>query len=208
MSEILLQIDGKDVAAQEGMTILEAARSADVTIPTLCDHEKLAPYGACRICTVEADLNGRTSLVAACLHPVENGVVIRTRSEVVDEARKTLLEQMLSHAPDSEPLLELAQEYGADKDRFEKEADFCILCGLCVRYCNEVVKKNAVSFFGRGAEREIGFIPEIAVKECWNCKKCFPLCPTSALQAAYYLIEALAHRSDNSSAGCGGGCKG
>jgi bidirectional [NiFe] hydrogenase diaphorase subunit len=102
-----------------------------------------------------------------------------------------LLEEMLAHAPDAEELKVLAQEYGADKDRFEKEPSFCIHCGLCVRYCAEIKKKNAVGFVDRGSNREISFIPEIAAKECWDCKECFPLCPTSALQAAYVLAEAL-----------------
>lgn len=191
MNKIHLQIDGKEVAAREGMTVLEAARSVGVTIPTLCDHEKLAPYGACRICTVEADAQGRTNFVAACQYPVENGLVVRTRTGKVDSIRKVLLEQMLAHAPDSEPLMKLAEVYGADRNRFEKEPSFCILCGLCVRYCAEVKKKHAVGFFDRGARREIVFIPEIAARECWDCKECFPLCPTSALQAAYVLTEAL-----------------
>jgi predicted molibdopterin-dependent oxidoreductase YjgC len=89
-------------------------------------------------------------------------------------------------------LQELALEYGADKDRFEKEASFCIHCGLCVRYCAEVKQLNAVGFVDRGIRKEIGFIPEIASKECSHCKECFPLCPTSYLQAAYVLTEALA----------------
>jgi len=192
MSEILLQIDGREVKAKEGMTILEAARSAGIFIPTLCHHEKLEPYGACRICVVEADAGGRTSLVAACVYPVGKNLVVRTRSEKVDKTRKMILELLLAHAPDAPALQELVQQYGADKDRFEKESSFCVLCGLCVRYCTEVKKKNAVGFFDRGASREINFIPEIASKECWNCKECFPLCPTSYLQAAYHLTEALA----------------
>jgi bidirectional [NiFe] hydrogenase diaphorase subunit len=192
MSEILLQIDKKEVKAKEGMTILEAAQSAGIYIPTLCHHEKLEPYGACRICVVEVDARGRKGLVAACLYPVEPALVVRTRSEKVDKTRKILLEQFLAHAPDSPALKDLAREYGADKDRFEKESLFCILCGLCVRYCSEVKKKNAVGFVDRGASREINFVPEIASKECWNCKECFPLCPTSYLQAAYQLTEALA----------------
>jgi bidirectional [NiFe] hydrogenase diaphorase subunit len=192
MSEILVQIDGKEVKAKEGMTIFEAAGAAGVPIPTLCNHEKLAAYGACRICTVEADINGRTSYVAACVRPVEKNMAVRTKSEKVIRIRKMLLEELLAHAPDSEDLSKLAQEYGADKDRFEKEASFCILCGLCVRYCAEVKKKDVVGFVDRGAKRAINFIPELAAKECWNCKECFPLCPTSALQAAYVLTEALA----------------
>jgi len=192
MSEILLQIDGREVKAKEGMTLLEAARSAGIFIPTLCHHEKLEPYGACRICVVEVDAGGKTSLVASCLYPVEKNLVVKTRSEKVDKSRKMILELLLAHAPDAPALQELAHQYGADKARFEKESSFCVLCGLCVRYCTEVKKKNAVGFFDRGARREINFIPEIASKECWTCKECFPLCPTSYLQAAYHLTEALA----------------
>jgi NADH dehydrogenase/NADH:ubiquinone oxidoreductase subunit G len=192
MSEIRLQIDGKEVAAKEGMTILQAAETVGISIPTLCNYEKLEPYGACRICTVEAESRGRTNLVAACLYPVEPDLVVRTRSEKIDKIRKTLLQLMMAHAPDSPQLQELATEYGANADRFEKEGAFCILCGLCVRYCAEVKKKNALAFVDRGTKREISFIPEIASKECWNCKECFPLCPTSYAQAAYFLTEALA----------------
>ncbi len=192
MSKILLQIDGREVEATEEMTILEAAQSVGIFIPTICLHEKLEPYGACRICTVEVEARGRTKLVASCIYPVEENLVVRTSSEKLDRARKMILELMLAHAPDSPLLKDLAQKYGADTNRFEKDSSFCILCGLCVRYCAEVKKKNAIGFVDRGPKREISFIPEIAAKECWNCKECFPLCPTSYAQAAYCLIEALA----------------
>ena len=191
MSEILLQIDGREVKAKEGMTILEAAQSAGIFIPTLCHHEKLEPYGACRICTVEIETRGRTNLVAACLYPVEPNLVVRTRSKRVDKVRKMLLELMLAHAPDAAELQGLVKEYGADKARFEKEPSFCVLCGLCVRYCAEVKKKNAIGFVDRGVRREVAFVPEIASKECWDCKECFPLCPTEALQASFLLTKAL-----------------
>jgi len=192
MSEMLLRIDGKEVTAREGMTVLEAARSADIFIPTLCHHEKLEPYGGCRLCTVEVESRGRTNLVASCLYPVERDLVVRTRSAVVDKIRKLILELLLAHAPDSTELKELAKTYGANKDRFEKEPQFCILCGLCVRYCAEVKKKNVIGFVDNGGKREISFIPELAAKECWDCKECYPLCPTSYLQAAYHLTEAIA----------------
>ncbi len=191
MDEILLNIDGRDVEAREGMTILEAAQSVGIGIPTLCHHEKLEPYGACRLCTVEAEMRGGTKLVAACLYPVEQRLIVRTRSEKVDRIRKMILQLLLAHAPNSRELQGLANEYGADKGRFEKEASFCINCGLCVRYCAEVKNKNAVGFVGRGAIREISFVPEIAARECRNCKECFPLCPTEALQAAYVFVDAL-----------------
>lgn len=195
MSEILLQMDGREVKAEQGMTLLEAGQGAGIVIPTLCHHEKLDSYGACRICTVEVEARGRKNLVAACLYPVEKDLVVRTRSEKVDKVRKMILELLLAHAPGSQELQNLAREYGAREGRFEKEPSFCILCGLCVRHCAEVKKKNAIAFADRGTRREISFIPEIASKECWNCKECFPLCPTSYLQAAYFLARGLAFPS-------------
>jgi len=192
MSEVLLQMDGREVKAKAGMTLLEAARGAGISIPTLCYHEKLEPFGACRLCIVEIESRGWTRLVVSCVYPVERNLVVRTRSAKVDRIRKMILELQMAHAPDALELQALAKEYGADKNRFEKEPSFCIHCGLCVRYCAEVKKKFAVGFIDRGIRKEISFIPEIASRECWNCKECFPLCPTAALQAAYVLTEALA----------------
>ncbi len=198
MSEILLQIDGKSIEATEGMTILQAAQKAGISIPTLCTQDKLEPYGACRLCTVEAESRGRTQLVAACLYPVEKNLIVRTRSEKVDKVRKMILELLLAHAPGGPQLQDLAQAYGAKEARFEKEPSFCILCGLCVRHCAEVKKKNAIAFVDRGTRREISFIPEIASEECWKCKECFSLCPTSYLQAAYFLTKGLTFPSSSS----------
>jgi len=192
MSQVHLQIDGKEVEATEGMTVLEAAQAAGIFIPTLCHHEKLEPFGGCRLCIVEVESRGWTRLVVSCVYLAEEGLVVRTRSEKIDKIRKVLLELLLAHAPDSGQLKELAAEYGADRDRFEKESSFCIHCGLCVRYCAEVKQKHAVGFIDRGIRKEIAFVPQIAVKECPGCKECFPLCPTSYLQAAYVLTESLA----------------
>jgi bidirectional [NiFe] hydrogenase diaphorase subunit len=191
MSEIAIQIDGKEVKAKEGMTLLEAAQSAGIKIPTLCYHEKLQPYGGCRLCMVELENRGSTRLVVSCVYPVEKNLVVKTRSEKIDRIRKMILELLLAHAPDSFELQDLAKEYGADRNRFEKETSFCVHCGLCVRYCAEVKKKNAVGFVDRGIRKEISFVPDIAAKECWNCKECFPLCPTEALQAAFVFVKAL-----------------
>ncbi len=192
MSDIVMQIDGKEVKATKGMTVLEAAQNAGITIPTLCYHEKLEPFGACRLCIVEIESRGSKRLVVSCVYPAEKNLVVRTRSEKVDRIRKMILELQMAHAPDAFIFQDLAKEYGADKNRFAKEPSFCIHCGLCVRYCAEVKKKNAIGFVDRGIRKEISFVPEIASKECWNCKECFPLCPTEALQAAYVLVEALA----------------
>jgi NADH dehydrogenase/NADH:ubiquinone oxidoreductase subunit G len=191
MSEIIVRIDGKDVKAAEGMTVLEAAQSAGISIPTLCHHEKLEPFGACRLCIVQVQVGNWSKHVVSCVYTVEENLIVTTRSEKIDKIRKMILELQLCHAPDSPELLAYAEEYGADKDRFEKEASFCIHCGLCVRYCAEVKQKHVVGFVDRGIRKEISFIPELAAKECWDCKECFPLCPTEALQAAYVLTKSL-----------------
>lgn len=191
MSEIIVQIDGKEVKATEGMTVLEAAQEAGISIPTLCHHEKLEPFGACRLCIVQVQVGNWSKHVVSCVYTVEENLVVTTRSEKIDKIRKMILELQLCHAPDSPELVAYAEEYGADKNRFEKESSFCIHCGLCVRYCAEVKQKHAVGFVDRGIRKEICFIPEIAAKECWDCKECFPLCPTEALQAAYVLTKSL-----------------
>ena len=197
MSKLHLKIDGKEVEAEEGATILEAARSAGISIPTLCHHPELQPYGGCRLCTVELQMRGWRRPVVSCVYTVAEGLEVITHSEKLNRIRKGILELLLAHAPDAPLLNELAQDYGADKNRFEPEGSFCIHCGLCVRYCAEVAGKHAVCFIDRGVRKEISFIPEIAAKECNDCKGCFPLCPTSYIQAAFVLAESLAFPRDS-----------
>jgi NADH dehydrogenase/NADH:ubiquinone oxidoreductase subunit G len=189
-----LQIDGREVRASEGMTVLEAARAAGIEIPTLCFHDALEPFGGCRLCLVEVEVNGWSRLVVSCVYPVARDLVVRTRNEKIDRIRKVLVELLLAHAPESSALQSLAREYGAQHDRFAPEASFCIHCGLCVRYCAEVKGKHAVGFIDRGIRKEICFLPEIAAAECPACQECFPLCPTSFLQAAYVLVESHGSR--------------
>jgi len=191
MTELRMNIDGKEVVAKEGMSLLDAARGAGIRIPTLCHHESLEPFGGCRLCIVEVEVRGWTQIVVACVSPAADALVVRTRSEKIDKLRKTTLELLMAHAPDSPQLLALAKEYGAVRGRFDREPDFCIHCGLCVRYCAEVKKADAIGFIDRGIRKEIAFLPEIAAKECEGCKECFPLCPTSYVQAAYVLTNAL-----------------
>lgn len=171
--------------------MLEAARGAGIDIPTLCHHEQLEPFGGCRLCIVEAESNGRSQLVVSCVYPAEEGLIVRTRTEKIDRIRRTLIELLMAHAPHAPKLEMLAELYGAGPDRFEKDPSFCIHCGLCVRYCSEVKGANAVGFVDRGMRKELAFLPDIAAKECNDCKECFPLCPTSYLQAAFVLTQSL-----------------
>lgn len=185
---ITLQIDGKEVKATKGMTVLESAREAGIEIPTLCYHEKLEPYGVCRICSVEVEKKGKTRIVASCGFPVEQGLVVRTRSPRIDKIRKVIIELVAPTTMiDGEvagEIKKIAKEYGADIHRFESrfraKPTRCILCGQCVRYCDEVVGEHAIGFMGRGIDRRVAFFPEKA-RACLTCQACFNLCPTGKI---------------------------
>jgi len=189
MSDVTLTINDKEIKAKEGMTILEAAQSAGIDIPTLCYHEKLAPYGACRLCTVEIIKGRRSRLVTSCVYIVEDGLIVKTESEPVVKIRKMILELIWATAPGADAIREYATKYGINRTKFEIEPTFCILCGLCVRYCAEIKKKNAIGFIGRGIERQVMFFPDIAAEECPKCGECFPLCPTGVLPSNYVLAQ-------------------
>ncbi|MBE0480165.1 MAG: (2Fe-2S)-binding protein [Dehalococcoidia bacterium] len=179
MSKIRLNIDGREIEAEEGQTLLEVARSADIDIPTLCHHEKLAPFGACRLCTVEIERRGRSRLVTSCVYQVEDGLIVKTGTPRVTKIRKMLLELMLASAP---VLSETAARFGVERPRFISEKTQCILCGLCARYCAEVKGANAITFVGRGTERRIAFIDEIVSRGvCMDCRECWGLCPTGKI---------------------------
>jgi NADH dehydrogenase/NADH:ubiquinone oxidoreductase subunit G len=189
MSDVTLTINDTKVKAKEGMTILEAAQSAGIDIPTLCYHEKLAPYGACRLCTVEIIRDHRSRLVTSCVYTVEDGLIVKTESEPVVKIRKMLLELIWAIAPGAQAIREYATKYGINRTKFEIEPTFCILCGACVRYCAEIKNRNAIGFIGRGIERQVVFFPDIAAEECPKCGECFPLCPTGVLPSNYAIAQ-------------------
>lgn len=181
MKTMTLEIDGQQVKATRGMTLLEAAGKLGIEIPTLCNHPKLAPYGGCRLCSVEIVKGGRSRIVVSCIYPVEEGLVVKTNSPRVVKIRKMLIELLWPAAPESKAIKDLAAQYGVQGTRFEAKPDFCIRCGICVRYCAEVKKASAIGFAGRGTERGIAFITEIASRTCMSCRECFALCPTAKL---------------------------
>ena len=187
--EVTLFINDKEVKAGQGMTVLQAAQSAGIDIPTLCHHEKLSPYGACRLCTVEIIKGKRSRLVTSCVYPVEDGLIVQTESEPVIKVRKLLLEMMWSRAPGVQAIRDYGIRYGIDRNKFDIEATCCILCGLCVRYCTEVKKKNVIGFVGRGTERQVMFLPEADFNECLKCGECYNLCPTGVMPSNYGLAQ-------------------
>ena len=188
MNEVVLEIDGKEVRAVEGMTILEAARSAAIDIPSLCYHRALTPYGGCRLCTVEICNEGRSRMVTSCVYPAAEGLVVKTRSDAVVRDRKMLIELMLAQAPGARVIQDLAAEYGVSETRFEVEdpENLCILCGLCARVCEERVGASAINFVGRGVKRRVEtpfqLTSDVDFDVCLACGSCASVCPTGAIK--------------------------
>jgi bidirectional [NiFe] hydrogenase diaphorase subunit len=183
VKQVTMRIDGKEVKAKEGMTILQAAMEVGIKIPTLCYDDRLASYGACRLCSVEIKKGERSRIVASCVYPVEEGLVVETESPRVQKIRQVILELLRSRSPGLKE--ELAERYQVDKTRLDRDPSFCILCGLCVRYCAEVKGANALGFVGRGTERQVVFFPDIALKTCPTCKECFNICPTGVIPSDF-----------------------
>jgi heterodisulfide reductase subunit A len=180
---ITLTIDGQRIEAEDGQTILEVCRKNNIYIPTLCSHPVLEPYGACRLCTVEVTRRGWSTLQAACTHPAWDGLEVKTSSDPVMEARKIVMGLLLSRAPKVPIIKQLAGEYGvyeppyAVADPDEK----CILCGLCVRVCNDVVKAHVLNFSQHGVDRVVGPPFMEKTRECIGCGACTIVCPTGAI---------------------------
>jgi len=174
--KVTLKIDGKEVKTEKGTTILQVAKASGIEIPTLCYNEQMRPYGGCRMCIVEIAKEGRRRVVASCVYPVEEGLEVVTGNEKIRKMRKMIIELVLPTA-ETGPIRELAEKHGVTKSRFETEPTSCILCGLCVRYCSEIKKANAICFIGRGTKREIAPLPEIAPNTCLTCRECYFLCP-------------------------------
>ena len=181
---ITLTIDGKTTEVEEGTTILEAARDLGIEIPTLCYHKALVPYQACRVCLVEMIRNGTSKLVPSCGYKVEQGIEVKTSSPRVMRYRKLLMEILLARAPASSEIQELAKQMGVEKSRFkiEDEEEKCILCGLCVRVCNELMGIGAIGFAQRGAKMEVTPPFKEFSEVCSTCGACDFVCPTGAVK--------------------------
>lgn len=207
MEIVTLTINGQTVQAPKNATILEAARSAGIYIPTLCYHPELAPEGACRLCVVEA--SGARSLVASCVYPVAEGMVVKTNTPKVRAARKMVVELLLANHPkdclscqksgDCE-LQKIAADLGLRKIRFEggarkahtidgsnpclvRDQEKCILCGRCIRVCRDVQGMNVYSFANRGFDTIVStaFEQDLGNVACSYCGQCAGVCPTGAI---------------------------
>ena len=202
-----LTINNIQVKAEEGMTILEAAKSVGISIPTLCHMKDLFPTGACRICAVE--VNGLRNLIPACAYPVQQGMNVETNSQRVRRARKTIVELLVENHPQdclicvrsgNCELQDLSIKYGLREHRYageqrehavdissasmERDPAKCILCGRCVRACNEIQQIGAIDFINRGFASIVStpYNKGLAISDCILCGQCILVCPTAALR--------------------------
>jgi len=175
-------IDGIEIEVEKGWTILETARFLGIEIPTLCYNDGLTAWGGCRLCVVEIGKGKNTKLVASCTYPVQEGLVIRTASKRVIQARNLLVELLLASASSSKTIQDLAAKLGVQKVRFKIEHEDCIHCGLCVRICAEQMGAKAIGFVNRGDKVKIATPFDRTSEECRRCGACMYICPVCQLR--------------------------
>ena len=185
-NKISVTIDGRKADMAPGTTILNAARQMGIAIPTLCNYRGIEPLGACRVCIVEIETPRGPKQVASCSYPVENNMQVKTDTPDIRENRRTILELLLAQAPGSKKLAEFAAKYGITSTSFKKTPinasnSSCILCGLCVRICNDLMGRGAIGMFGRGAGREVRPAYGELSDQCQVCGACSFVCPTGAI---------------------------
>jgi NADH dehydrogenase/NADH:ubiquinone oxidoreductase subunit G len=179
-----ITIDGRQVEAKEGRTILQVARENAIHIPTLCYHEALQPFGACRLCVVEIETSRDRTLVTSCTYPCSEGLVVHTASDAVLRSRRITVELLMASAQHVPLIQQLAAELGVREPRFTLPENACILCGLCVRACNEIVGVGAISVINRGIDKKVSPPFHIASNACVSCGTCVLICPTGAITLA------------------------
>ena len=216
-----IEANGQKIEAKKGETILQTLTRAGINVPTICHMEGLLPSGTCRMCVVE--VAGFGGLVPSCSYPVAEGMKIRTNTPEVMQTRKTIIELLLSNHPDdclycarngNCDLATMAKEMGVRDRAFQgdrthrpkdisspsiiRDPEKCILCGKCVRVCEEVQGVSAIDFVQRGSKAYIGtaFNQGLNVSSCINCGQCILVCPTAALSEHKYIDEVLQALAD------------
>lgn len=192
---VTIEMDGRRLTASRGQTLLEIARQNGVEIPTLCYHESLAPWGGCRLCVVEVTVAGRTKVMASCVTPAQDGMVVRTASQRIVETRKMIISLLLSRCPEVELLKKYAREYGVKKVAFEKAKEDCFLCGMCIRACQEIVGVGAIGLANRGIKTKVESPFGIPSSACIGCGTCVIICPARSMKLEKVFAKQTMHRS-------------
>ncbi|HUU01822.1 MAG TPA: 2Fe-2S iron-sulfur cluster-binding protein [Myxococcota bacterium] len=182
---VSLKINGLAVSVEEGTSLLEAAKQIGFPIPTLCYKEGLSPGGNCRLCVVEIGEGRKAKLVTSCTYPAEEGLKVHTASERVVKARRMIIELYLARCPQSKVVQDLAAAHGVNRQRFKQRNENCLLCGLCVRMCEEQMMAKAIGFRGRGENISIGTPFDVPSDVCRQCGGCMYVCPACQLRCTY-----------------------
>ncbi|UCE07450.1 MAG: (2Fe-2S)-binding protein [bacterium] len=187
---ITLTLNGLDVQAEEGTTLIEVAQFYGFPIPTLCRNEGLTNWGGCRLCIVELVEGERSRVVSSCTYPAQEGLVVRTNSEKVLKIRKTIIETMLATVPTSKIVQDLASKYGVHRVRVKVEHKDCLLCGLCTRMCTEQMDGAAIGLVGRGENFKISTAFDKKSETCRLCGGCIYICPACQIRCIGPNVEA------------------
>ena len=181
---IAVTIDGRRLETAEGRTILQLAREHGIPIPTLCYHEAMEPFAACRLCVVEVETPKGLQMVASCAYPCSDGLVVHTQTEAVQRSRRMTVELLMASSAHVSLIRQLADQLGLGEPRFRLPADDCVLCGLCVRACREIVGVGAISLVNRGIDKRVSPPFGLASNACIGCGTCVLVCPTGAITLA------------------------
>jgi bidirectional [NiFe] hydrogenase diaphorase subunit len=172
-----ININGAIIHATKGTSVLDAAIEYGICIPHLCHVPYLSDIGACRLCIVEHLVNGHSNVTTSCTLKVEEGMVIRTNTDKIRKMRRNIAELLVAQAPNSRAIQDIAVRCGVKEVRYPFRNADCVLCGRCVRVCNEVWKAGAIGFVGRGKDRHVDYPFGIRSELCKQCGSCVQLCP-------------------------------
>ncbi|MCK9376700.1 MAG: 2Fe-2S iron-sulfur cluster-binding protein [Syntrophobacterales bacterium] len=180
---VRLTINGFNVEAPQDQSLLVTIRQQGIDIPTLCHHSDLPSEGHCRLCVVEIGEYPKTRIVNSCTYPTEGGLVVQTHSEPVLQARRMVLELLLARCPHAKLIQEMAAEHGVYESRFKTDDpdELCILCGLCVRACRDIVGVSAISMKGRTPDKQVTTPFSEKSSACIGCGSCAFICPTDVI---------------------------
>ncbi|MFH1996009.1 MAG: 2Fe-2S iron-sulfur cluster-binding protein [Candidatus Omnitrophota bacterium] len=174
---VTLTIDGAFVRVPRSTSVLDAALTSGICIPHLCHMNGVTPIGACRICIVELVKNGRSKVTASCTLEAEEGMVILAHSKKILRARKNIAEMLVAEAPNSRAIQDIAVRCGVKEVRYPFRRNDCVLCGRCVRACDEIWRSKSLGFVGRGPERHVALPFDKRPEYCKRCNACIDVCP-------------------------------